>query len=192
MSSGAVYGDAGARGDHPYAGLKLEAERTLRAAAADVGAACVVPRIFSVGGPRLPRGGVYALADMLDMAAEGGPITVRAGHGVHRSYCGADEVVALAVWAAAAGRSLVFDTCGEDVELGDLAQRVAGAHHLGPDVVVRGPADGRPDDVYVGDGRVMRSLAGAAGLRLRSLDELIRESVAGRDEGDAPMTGPRA
>ncbi|HEY3548217.1 MAG TPA: NAD(P)-dependent oxidoreductase [Propionicimonas sp.] len=178
-SSGAVYGAAGASGAHPYVDLKREAEQLLQATAAEVGTACVVPRIFSLAGPRLPRGGMYALGDMLEMAAAGGPITIRAGHEVHRAYSGADEVVALAVSAAARGQSLVFDTSGEDVELGDLAARVARAYGLGGDAVRRGPVDGRGADVYVGEGGAMRALADEAGLTLSSLDDLIRASVPG-------------
>jgi nucleoside-diphosphate-sugar epimerase len=177
-SSGAVYGDAGARGAHPYVELKRDAEARLQAAADEVGATCVVPRIFSMAGPRLPRDGRYALGDLLAMAAEGGPLTVRAGHQVSRTYCGSDEVVALALWAAASGRSLVFDTGGELVELGDLACEVAKVHGLRADAVTRARSDGTPADVYAGDGRVMQALAEEAQLRLRSLAELIGEAVA--------------
>lgn len=177
-SSGAVYGDAGARGAHPYVELKRDAEARLQAAADEVGATYVVPRIFSLAGPRLPQDGRYALGDLLAMAAEGGPVTVRAGHQVRRTYCGADEVVALAVRAAASGRSLVFDTGGELVELGDLALEVAKLHGLHADAVRRAPSDGSPADVYAGDGRAMQALADEARLPLRSLAELIGESVA--------------
>ena len=177
-SSGAVYGDAGAHGAHPYVELKREAEATLRAAANEAAATYVVPRIFSLAGPGLPTDGRYALGDLLAMAARGGPITVRAGHQVRRTYCGADEVVALAMWAAASGRGGVFDTGGEVVELGDLADQVARVYGLDRDAVTRAPSDGAPPDLYAGDGRVMQSLAQDARLELRSLAELVRASVS--------------
>ncbi len=179
-SSGAVYGSPDRDDVHPYGALKRESEQILTASARTAGATCVVPRIFSLAGPRVPRGGVYALGDMLDMAERGGPITVRAGHEVRRTYCGADEVVALAVWAAVQGRDITFDTGGDVVEVGDLALRIAATHGLGRAAVRREEPDGAGPDVYAGAGTAMGSLALAAGLRLRSLDELVAASVTVR------------
>jgi len=97
---------------------------------------------------------------------------------VYRAYCGADEVVALALWAAYAGRDIVFDSCGTVVEMGELAEVVAHAHGLDPDVVRRTWDPAVPAERYVGDGRLMQSLAAEAGLPLRSLADLVGETSA--------------
>ena len=140
-SSGAVHSSTGRlvsdlRSD-PYGTLKHVDELAFRAATRDAGGVCVIPRVFSVAGARMTKPGLYALGSMIEMATVGGPIEVRARGPVFRSYCGVDEVVALALWAALSGRDAVFDTCGTVVEIGDLAHLVAQVHGLDVDVVRR-------------------------------------------------------
>jgi nucleoside-diphosphate-sugar epimerase len=182
MSSGAVYSLTGGlvsdlRAD-PYGTLKHVDELAFRAATRDVGGVCVIPRVFSVAGARMTKPGLYALGSMIGMAKAGGPIEVRARGPVLRSYCGVDEVVALALWAALSGRELVFDTCGTVVEMGELASVVAQVHGLDDDVVRRSWDPDSVADRYVGDGRLMQGLADEAGLLLRPLPDLVRETSA--------------
>ena len=180
-SSGAVYAASGrlaadVRSD-PYGTLKHVDELAFRAATRDVGGACVVPRVFSVAGARMTKPGLYALGSMIGMAVTGGPIEVRARGPVLRSYCGVDEVVALALWAALSGHEAVFDTCGTVVEMGGLARVVARAHGLDDVDIVRRVWDAEGvADRYVGDGRRMEELAVQAGLSLRTLPDLVRET----------------
>lgn len=179
-SSGAVYSLTGRLqsdlAGNPYGTLKHLDELAFRAATRDAGGCCVVPRVFNVGGPRLARPDVFALASMVAMAEAGGPIDVSARGPVFRTYCGVDEVVALSLWAAVIGHEAVFDTCGAVVEMGDLARIVAREHGLGPDPVRRTWDADAVADRYVGDGQVMEELAARAGLRLRPLDALVRAS----------------
>jgi len=93
----------------PYGTLKRLDELAFRAAAHDVGGACVVPRIYSVGGPHLARPDVLALTGLIAMARQGGPLQVRARGQVIRTYCSVDEVVALSLWAALQERDVTFD-----------------------------------------------------------------------------------
>jgi len=113
---------------------------------------------------------------MIEMATVGGPIEVRARGPVLRSYCGVDEVVALALWAALSGRDVVFDTCGTVVEIGDLAHLVAQVNGLDVGVVRRTWDPDVAIDRYVGNGRLMEEFALEAGLPLRSLKVLVRET----------------
>ena len=189
-SSGAVHSSTGRLvsdlPSDPYGTLKHVDELAFRAATRDVGGVCVIPRVFSVAGARMTKPGLYALGSMIGMAMVGGPIEVSARGPVFRSYCGVDEVVALALWAALSGRDVVFDTCGTVVEMGDLAHLVAQVHGLDVDVVRRTWDPDVVPDRYVGDGRLMEELAVAAGLSLRSLPDLVRETSAwltgGKDE----------
>jgi nucleoside-diphosphate-sugar epimerase len=187
MSSGAVHSPTGAvhssagglvcdlRAD-PYGTLKHLDELAFRAATRDVGGVCVIPRVFSVAGARMTKPELYALGSMIGMATAGGPVEVRARGPVFRSYCGVDDVVALALWAALSGRDLVFDTGGAVVEVGELAALVAEVHGLGPGDVRRTWDPGVGADRYVGDGRLMQALAGEAGLTLRPLPALVGET----------------
>ena len=181
-SSGAVHSSVGRLvsdlPSDPYGTLKHMDELVFRAATRDVGGVCVIPRVFSVAGERMTKPGLYALGSMIGMAAVGGPIEVRAQGPVLRSYCGVDEVVALALWVALSGRDAVFDTCGTVVEIGDLAHLVAQVQGLDVDVVQRTWDPDVVPDRYVGDGRVMEELATEAGLSLRSLPALVRETSA--------------
>lgn len=176
-SSGAVYGPGrrlvhDAMGD-PYGALKRLDELAFRAACDEVGAACVVPRVFSVAGPRMTKPERYALGSMIAMARAGGPIVVRADRPVVRSYCGVDEVVALAMSEASRGVSSTFDTGGHVVEMAELAAVVA--DNAGGRVVVSRPAfdPTAEEDRYVGDRSAMSRLADSTGLSLRSLPELV-------------------
>jgi nucleoside-diphosphate-sugar epimerase len=181
-SSGAVHSPTGQlvsdlRSD-PYGTLKHVDELAFRAATKDVGGVCVIPRVFNVAGARMKKPGLYALGSMIEMAAAGGPIEVRASGQVLRSYCGVDEVVALALWTALSGRDAVFDTCGAVVEIGELALMVAHEYGLDADVVQRTWDRDVVSDRYVGDGRFMEALALEAGLSFRSLPSLVRETSA--------------
>jgi len=188
-SSGAVHSSAGGlvsdlRAD-PYGTLKHIDELAFRSATAEVGGFCVIPRVFSVAGPRITKPWLYALGSMIEMAILGGPIDVSARGPVLRSYCGVDEVVALALWAVISGRDAVFDTCGTAVEIGDLAQLVARVHGLDVDVVRRTWDPDVAADHYIGDGRLMKKLAAEAGLVLSPLPSLIRgtsEWLTGRSQ----------
>ena len=179
-SSGAVYAASGRLASdvraNPYGTLKHIDEQAFRAATRDVGGVCVVPRVFSVAGARMTKPGLYALGSMIAMAAGGGPIEVRARGPVLRSYCGVDEVVALALWAALTGREATFDSGGTVVEVGDLARMVARVHGLADDVIRRTWEANGITDRYVGDGRQMEGLAADAGLTLRTLPALVGET----------------
>lgn len=179
-SSGAVHAAGGRlvadlRGD-PYGTLKHVDELAFRSAARDVGAACVIPRVFNVAGPRMSKPSAFALGSMITMAAAGGPVVVQATRPVHRAYCGVDEVVALSLLTALRGRDEVFDTGGVEVELGELARVVAHEHGLGDDAVVRRLDPGASPSRYVGDGRRMAELAEGEGMELRTLPELVRQT----------------
>jgi UDP-glucuronate decarboxylase len=185
MSSGAVYSPTGGmesgalvsdlRAD-PYGTLKHLDELAFRSVTRDVGGVVVIPRVFSVAGARMTKPGLYALGSMIRMAAAGGQIEVQARGPVFRSYCAVDEVVALALWAALSGRHTTFDSCGTVVEMGELAGVVARAHGLADDVVRRTWDPRLAADRYVGDGRLMEELAGEAGMCLRPLPDLVRET----------------
>lgn len=180
-SSGAVYsGDGRLATDldaNPYGTLKHLDELAFRSACADVGATCVVPRVFSVAGPHMTKPELYALGGMIGMAGRGGPVSVRATGPVVRSYVGVDEVVALALWAALTGTDAVFDSGGDPIEVEQLAQVVAGEHGLAPSSVQRRLDPAAPADRYVGDGTQMSRLAATAGLRLRPLPDLVRDTA---------------
>lgn len=176
-SSGAVHVPSGGYAQdvtgEPYGALKRIDELSFRAAADEVAATLVTPRVFSVAGPRMTKPEKYALGDMLTAARAERPVVVRADRLVYRSYCGVDDVVAVCLWAALTGRTMTFDTGGEIVEMADLARAVVEATGT-KSAIVRPRLDASaPPDRYVGEGQVWTDTAEAAGLRARSLTDLI-------------------
>ena len=176
-SSGAVYRPDGGLAWNvaadPYATLKRLDELALGCAAREVGAVAIIARVFNLAGPWLIKRG-FAIADLIEQVRSGGPVRLRAGHPVVRSYVDVEDLVALLLSLAERGESATFDTEGEvTVEMGDLAARIAGV--LGrPDVAVLREWDpAAAADRYVGDGTEMRRVAHAAGVPLRTLDEQI-------------------
>ncbi|WP_081844292.1 NAD(P)-dependent oxidoreductase [Cellulomonas sp. URHE0023] len=178
-SSGAVYApDRFLQTDlaaEPYGTLKYLDELAFRSAVADTGGSLAVPRIFSVAAASTPHPDTYALGNMITMAQAGSPIDIRARGPVRRAFCGVDEVIALALWAAT-GRpgTTTFDTSGEPTELGELAHVVARVNARTPDAIVREFDASLAEDDYTGDSTAMRGFAREAGMRLRSLEELVQ------------------
>lgn len=187
-SSGAVYGPGSER-EHdvignPYGALKRLDELAFRAAADEVGASCVIPRVFAVAGPRMTKPEKYALGSMIAMAQAGGPVVVRADHRVVRSYCGVDEVVAISLWAASHVGHVVFDTGGAIVEIGELAAVVARDVGQGCAVERSALISQSPEDRYLGETTEMFDLAERAGIHLRSLTQLVAATTGAAENCD--------
>ena len=179
-SSGAVYDDD--RGlttdltNNPYGALKHLDELAFRAATADVGAACVVPRVFSVAGPHMTKPEAYALGSMILMAHLAGRIEVRSAGRVERSFVGADEVMGLSLWLALTGHDAVFDTGGHEVEVGELAGLVAEVHGLPESAVSRPNRESQPTHRYVGSAERWEGHLSSAGILAAPLRELVEST----------------
>lgn len=189
-SSGAVHEPDGTLAHdlatNPYGTLKVLDELAFARAAEQVGAGWAVPRVFAVAGAGITKPEKYALGSMIQAARDGGPVEIRATRPVYRTYCGVDEVIALALWAAA-HRPSVFDTHGHLVEMADLAAAVARTVGNGCAVARAAFEPTQPADRYVGEPTVFRQLVADSGLRLATLDELVIATA-----GTAPGIGRSA
>jgi nucleoside-diphosphate-sugar epimerase len=185
-SSGAVY-DRG-RGlttdaeGNPYGLAKRHDEERFLDLAAAGGIPLVLARVFNLAGPFINKPGTYALASfLLDVLAER-PIEIRARGRVVRSYVHVADLLLMALGALlllpAASGAVRFDTAGEvAVELGELATRAAAVLGRPYLPIRRAPPDGRPDDVYCGEGARMRALAARLMLPLSPLEAQIRDTA---------------
>jgi nucleoside-diphosphate-sugar epimerase len=157
----------------PYGALKRLDELTLGAAAQAVGAAAIIPRVFNLAGPWLLKRG-FAIANLIDQVRAGGPVRIEAARPVVRSYVDVEDLTALLLALAERRESATFDTAGEvEVEMGELATRVAAALGAGPVVVEREWDPAAEPSRYVGDAATLRRLAGEVGVTFRGLDEQI-------------------
>ena len=181
-SSGAVYNaDRTLTTDldaNPYGTLKHLDELALRRASADAGRSTAIARVFNVAGPYLvkPRG--FALSDLVLQARERDELEIRARHPVLRSYADVDDLARLLLALLDAGEDAVFDTAGEEeIEVGQLARRVA-AQAGRPDLPIRrDPDPDAPADRYVGDGAAWAALTRRHGIVPRDLDEQIARTA---------------
>lgn len=182
-SSGAVYDaegrPAGEVVENPYGAAKRLDELAFRAASRDVGASCVVPRIFSLTGPYMTKPNLYALGNMVAQARQGHEIRIRASRPVRRTYVAVVDLLAVCLGTVLEPRSdLVFDSGGETVEMAGLAETVKKVVGR-PDLPIERVWDPEaPADDYVSDPRAFATLAGRLGIPLRTLDEQVHDTAA--------------
>jgi UDP-glucuronate decarboxylase len=163
---------------NPYGALKRLDELVLHWTCGEVGAACVIARVFSVSGPHMTKPELYALGDLIMRASAGEPLEVRARGPVVRSYVAVGDVVQLALALLLDGESTQFDATGDRaVEVEELAGAVRTA--LGqPDLpIVRERDPAVPEDRYVGDPQRIVELSARHGLSLAPLDDQIRATA---------------
>jgi nucleoside-diphosphate-sugar epimerase len=185
-SSGAVYGpgrnlaqDAAA---NPYGVSKLRDETRFSVLAQEGGFPLVIARVFNMSGPFINKPEAYALASFLVALKAGRPVEIRATRRVVRSYVHAGDLLLLVLGALLLRPMedpLLFDTEGElAIEVGDLARRCAAVLGVPGASICRPNLEDLPDDVYVGEGAVMRKLAAELSLQLRPLDTQIADTAA--------------
>jgi nucleoside-diphosphate-sugar epimerase len=188
-SSGAVYGlptrpDRSTFDDpdaNPYGTQKLRDERCFSDVCAAHGVRLAIPRIFSLSGPFINKHDAYVLASVIKDALAGAPVRLRARRRVVRSYVAVRDLLDATVGWLLAGSEperVVFDTCGDIVEVGELATKVLQALNR-EDLRIERPALGpEPDDVYYGGGAEFERLARSQGIRLAPLEQQVSDTAA--------------
>jgi len=165
---------------NPYGALKRLDELAFAEACREARAACVVARVFNVGGAHMSRPEAYALGDLILRARAGQPLAIASRGEVVRSYVTVGDVVAVALGELVAGRDAFFDAAGaravEIEELAALVLRVVGRPEL---PIVRERDPGAPANVYVGDGRRLRELAREHDVTLQDLEAVVAATAAG-------------
>lgn len=121
ISSGAAVTEP----EHPYGRLKAEEERRALDLA-DEDRSIVVIRAYSVSGGYVRRPRDYAFSDFITQAPSG-EIRVAANRLVYRRYCAVADALTVAVRSGTSGRSGLFETGGDLLEMGELAASVASA-----------------------------------------------------------------
>ena len=169
----------------PYGQAKREEER-LALGLVTAERSVVVARAWSLSGVLVQRPHDYAFSDLV-LQARTGRIAVSAPGEVWRRYVGADDYLAVAVAGLLAGRSGVVDSGGPEVELRDLAARIAD-RYPGPRPTVEASAPSGPVRRYASDDATWTRACAAAGFVPAGLDEQIDLVQAGLDSS-LPRTG---
>ena len=191
-SSGAVYGlptsaDRSLCPDpvrNPYGMQKILDEDYFPGICRGLGARMAIARIFNLSGPYINKDDAYALYSVINAALAGGPVTLRATRRVIRAYTSVRDLVDVSVgWLLGERRGdvIVFDTGGDQpVEIGQLVQHVLELMDRVGMRIQRPGLGGQSDDmddIYVGDGRLFRSMADQQGIALSGLRSQILETV---------------
>ena len=159
-----------------YGTLKREDEDAFAAWAKARETSLTIGRIFNLSGPHINKLGSYALSSFLLDALAGGPVVVRAMHPVRRGYVAIRELMSLVFALMLDGGAGVtrFDSGGEEIELGELAEMIATPVAC----PVNRPAlrTGAPDS-YLGDDQAYRRLLARHGIASVPLADQIAETA---------------
>lgn len=183
LSSGAAMaGEEAPERTRIYGAMKREDEQQLVGICPEIGVKLCIARIYAASGPHMTKPETYALGDLILQARGGGPLQVRACREVIRSYALASDILTVAMLAAlgtSPDQPVLFETGGEEVEVGELARRVALVVSGRELEIERPPMGLEAPDRYVGDHHLMEQLAAGNDIELASLDEQIRETARG-------------
>lgn len=146
---------------------------------ADQGIRVAIGRIYSVSGPFMNKHGTYALASFILDALAARPVQVKAPMPVLRSYVAVRELLSFVIaelLGPISGPTVVhFETGGEALELGDVADCVAKTlHSTAPSRTIQHQGENR----YVGDHAAWQDLLDRHAIVHMPLDEQIRETAA--------------
>lgn len=177
-SGGAALSDCTGTDSDWYGRLKREDETIFPAAARALGKACVTARVWSCSGANMQKVELFALGSLITQARSGAPIEVRSDHPVFRRYVDVGEFLGLGLLALLHGESVVVDSAGERVEVGELAVRVAAA--VAPGAAVERPeVNPAPVDDFTASPDTMAQLAERHRVEFAVLDEQISRTAAG-------------
>jgi UDP-glucuronate decarboxylase len=160
-----------------YGAMKLADEALFANWATRTGKRAVIGRVFSITGPYINKHHAYAMASFILDALAGRAIIVRAPRSVIRSYVALRELISLifALLGAAPSGVVRFDSGGDPLELGDVAQGVCDA--LNGAGVERAAITETPADSYHGDAAAYAALLAAHGIEAVSLRDQVIETA---------------
>jgi UDP-glucuronate decarboxylase len=179
-SSGAAVGIDWAQAISPafaYGTLKRLDEDFFIAEGTRVGVPTVIARTWSVSGPYCTKPAMFAFSDFILQALGTGVIEVRATGDVWRRYVDAGQYLALCLREAILARPGVIESTGPQVELRDLAQRIADT--LGGRISSAGREPGQEPRRYVSLTTDVEDRIQDAGAHLLGLQEQIRFTAGG-------------
>jgi nucleoside-diphosphate-sugar epimerase len=162
--------------ENPYAAQKRIYESKISEIAGALDCDISVARVWSVTGSYCTKPDTFAFTDLIAQA-KSGLIEIKSKHLVYRRFCAVEDVIALALMPLGPGSQTVFDTGGDLIDLGALAQMMVEV--VNPTAKIHIQLDsGLPSDDYHSDNKDWDSLVGLGLLGKDStMDQIAR--VAG-------------
>jgi len=168
--------------DDPYGALKRREEALFAEACAKSGSRLRTARVFNVSGRHITKPDRYALGTLIADARAGRPLRIHARGPVLRSYVAIEDVVVLGLLDLlddSRPDQLTFDTAGDTVEIGELAEVVRDALGRYDLAIERVHEPVGAADVYVGERTRMDELMALHGLARTPLAEQVRRTAEG-------------
>jgi nucleoside-diphosphate-sugar epimerase len=178
VSSGVVARNLDSQGkldNTQYTKLKYLEEETFTKIANDIGANLVILRMWGGSGRDLISPFKYAIGDLIKQALTSNKIIVSSGQLTYRRYSDASQQLEIAIRCAISGKNLVFDSGGQIIEMGDLANLIKST--LKPNLEIFRKLDTNlPADKYYSESNQFESFAKEYGIELFTLEQQIIET----------------
>jgi nucleoside-diphosphate-sugar epimerase len=158
-----------------YTKLKILEEETFTQIAKDIGANLVILRMWGGSGRDLTSPFKYAIGDLIKQAVTSDKIIVSSEQLVYRRYSDASQQLEIAIKCAISGKNLTFDSGGQIIEMGDLADLIKST--LKPNLkIIRKLDTSLPTDKYYSESNQFDNLAKEYNINLFSLKKQIDET----------------
>lgn len=183
VSSGAVYKSPTSNKleddavKNPYGFGKHMEETILREICDEGNINLSIGRLWGAGGLHMPVNNAYALSDFITSALKNQTIHVRAPHLVTRRYCDAGNFMELLVSRAFNHRLSIFNSGGEAIELGKLANVIA--DKTGAAVTREQMNESLPVDSYYPKDHAYEDFLQAGKITPSTLEQLIEATIKG-------------
>jgi len=158
-----------------YTKLKILEEETFTQIAKDIGANLVILRMWGGSGRDLTSPFKYAIGDLIKQAVTSDKIIISSEQLVYRRYSDASQQLEIAIKCAISGKNLTFDSGGQIIEMGDLADLIKSI--LKPNLkIIRKLDTSLPTDKYYSESNQFDNLAKEYNINLFSLKKQIDET----------------
>jgi nucleoside-diphosphate-sugar epimerase len=175
FSSGATVNLAGESSfsllDNPYAALKREYEDVITELSGPHKGKISIARVWSVTGAHVTKPELFAFSNLINQA-RAGQVFIKSQRLVFRRYCTIADVLLVAL-ADSGEQGPIFDTGGELIEIGKLAEIIV--QEVNPAAgIVRDLLESSGPDNYFSDGRGWDKLINAFHIRPSSIRDQVR------------------
>lgn len=171
---------------NPYGFTKRIEETMLQQVATQIGSHLAIGRLWGAMGEFMPVNRAYAVSDFICQTLQDQKISIRSGHNVWRRYCDAGEFMDLLTTVAQNKVFSSFDSGGELVEVGALAQQIAALSINS--VKISRPQSTGIEDRYFPDSEKFESLANEFNISLIGLQELLAKTYNAHEQRHAINT----